>query len=122
MAVISVSDALLTFLNNKRVYFSPFGNDKVSGRFRAGENLHFTSDVRIEPYSCYINRTKIAKIGVKSCILQQCDLFENNVSQNNHLFVFAYSHQSGRHCRWLGAYQQFELGIQKAVMVQHCAA
>jgi hypothetical protein len=38
--------------------------------------------------------------GVKSCILQQCDLFENNVSQNNHLFVFAYSHQCGRHYRF----------------------
>jgi hypothetical protein len=46
---------------------------------------------------------------VKSCILQQCDLFENNVSQNDHLFVFAYSHQSGKPYRSLYAYQQFEL-------------
>jgi hypothetical protein len=57
----------------------------------------------------------------KSCILQQCDLFENNVSQNNHLFVFAYSHQCGRHYRWLDAYQHFELGIQQAAMVHNCA-
>jgi hypothetical protein len=56
------------------------------------------------------------KTEFKSCILQQFDLFENNVSQNNHLFVFAYSHQSGRHYRWLDAYQQFELGIQQAAM------
>jgi hypothetical protein len=59
--------------------------------------------------------------GVKSCILQQCDLFENNVSQNNHRVVFAYGHQIGRHYGWLDAYQQFELGIQQAAMVHNCA-
>jgi acetyltransferase-like isoleucine patch superfamily enzyme len=82
MAVISVSDALLTFLNNKRVYFSPFGNDKVSGRFRAGENLHFTSDVRIEPYSCYINGSFLFSIGSFS--------FSRS--------VFAPNTQVGRYC------------------------
>ena len=63
MAVISVSDELLTFFNKQRVYFSAFGNDKVAGRFRAGENLHFIPDVKIEPYSCYINGSFLFSMG-----------------------------------------------------------
>ncbi|PKH00965.1 CatB-related O-acetyltransferase [Paraglaciecola sp. MB-3u-78] len=63
MAVISVSDALLAFLNKKRVYFSPFGNDKVAGRFRLGENLHFINEVKIEPYCCYINGSFLFSMG-----------------------------------------------------------
>jgi ABC-type lipopolysaccharide export system ATPase subunit len=35
-----------------------------------------------------------------SYILQQSHLFENNVSQNAHQFIFAYSHQSVRRYRF----------------------
>jgi hypothetical protein len=63
MAVVSVSDTLLEFFNEKKVYFSPFGNDKVAGRFRPGENLHFVPNVTIEPYSCYINGSFLFSIG-----------------------------------------------------------
>lgn len=63
MAAVPVSDELLAFLNDKRVYFSPFGNDKVAGRFRANESLHFSPDLKIEPYSCYINGSFLFSIG-----------------------------------------------------------
>ncbi|WP_158967010.1 glycosyltransferase [Paraglaciecola sp. L3A3] len=63
MHKVQVSDELLGFLNENRVYFSPFGADKVQGRFRAGESLIFTSDVKIEPYTCYINGSFLYSFG-----------------------------------------------------------
>lgn len=63
---IVVSDVLLNRLNEHRVYFSTLGGDKVQGRFRAGEALHYLDDVSIEPYSCYINGSFLFSIGAFS--------------------------------------------------------
>ncbi|MCU7554453.1 CatB-related O-acetyltransferase [Alteromonas sp. ASW11-19] len=63
---IQVTDALLTELNEKRVYFSPKGDDKVAGRFRPAESLQYLSDVRIEPYTCYINGRLLFSMGSHS--------------------------------------------------------
>ncbi|GAB2706618.1 CatB-related O-acetyltransferase [Aliiglaciecola aliphaticivorans] len=82
MAVIQVSDKLLSFFNKNRVYFSAIGNDKVEGRFRKGENLHFTNNVKLEPYSSYINGSFLFSIGSFS--------FSRS--------VFAPNTQVGRYC------------------------
>jgi acetyltransferase-like isoleucine patch superfamily enzyme len=63
MHKIVVSDELLSFFNQKRIYFSPFGNDKVQGRFRPGESLVFAPNVQIEPYTCYINGSFLYSFG-----------------------------------------------------------
>ena len=63
MHKIIVSDELLSFFNQNRIYFSAFGNDKVQGRFRVGESVIFTPDVKIEPYTCYINGSFLYSFG-----------------------------------------------------------
>ncbi len=63
---IQVSDALLSELNGKRVYFSPKGDDTVARRFRPAESLQYLSDVLIEPYTCYINGRVLFSMGSHS--------------------------------------------------------
>lgn len=63
MPAIQVSDELLEFFNKNKIYFSPFGNDRVNGRFRQGENLHFVDGAKLEPYTCYINGSFLYSIG-----------------------------------------------------------
>ncbi len=60
---ITVSDELLAYLNEHRVYFTPFGNCKVQGRFRPTDQLVFPSNGRIEPYSNYINGSFLFSMG-----------------------------------------------------------
>jgi hypothetical protein len=54
-----------------------------------------------------VNQVYILYLRVKTYILQQYNLFENN-------------NQNGRDN--IDAYQQLECGIQQALMVQRCAA
>lgn len=66
MQKVVVTDALLKFFNDNRVYFSTIGADKVAGRFREGESLLFLEDLKIEPYACYINGSFLFNMGAFS--------------------------------------------------------
>jgi len=60
---ITVSDELLAYLNEHRVYFTPFGNCKVQGRFRPTDQMVFPSNGQIEPYSNFINGNFLFSMG-----------------------------------------------------------
>lgn len=60
---ITVSDELLAHFNEHRVYFTPFGNCKVQGRFRPNEQLVFPSNGRIEPYCNFLNGSFLFSMG-----------------------------------------------------------
>ncbi|WP_346837884.1 CatB-related O-acetyltransferase [Microbulbifer sp. SAOS-129_SWC] len=60
---IPVSNELLAYFNQNRVYFTPFGTCKMQGRFRPNEQLAFPADGVIEPYCNYINGSILFSMG-----------------------------------------------------------